>query len=250
MSSEYYSGASYILGGAEAQQNASNTPKAKSELGKDDFLTLLVAQLSHQDPLNPVDDKEFTGQLAQFSSLEQLTNINTGIQSLVDAKSQDDMFTAVSFIGKSIKAEGYNVSKSGDSVSTIYYGLGEAVSNIQVNIYDADGSIVRSETLGSRGTGSYEYHWDGKDSSGVAVPDGTYSVGMLGEDADGKPVMITTEMAGEVGGVVSSNGQQYLRLTDGRYVSFANITEIVPSGSDFGDDDPTGEDGTDDDTNS
>lgn len=245
MSSEYYSGASYILGGAEALQTASNTPKASSDLSKDDFLTLLVAQLSHQDPTNPVDDKEFTGQLAQFSSLEQLTNINSGIQSLVDAKGQDDMFTAVGFIGKSVKAEGYNVSKSGDDVSTIYYGLGESVSDIQVNIYDADGNIVRSEMLGSRGSGSYEYHWDGLDSSGDEVPDGTYSVGMLGEDADGKSVMITTEMAGEVGGVVSSDGTQYLRLTDGRYVNFSNITEIVPTTTSTGDGtDTSTDDGT------
>ncbi|MCT4618615.1 MAG: hypothetical protein N4A62_04420 [Marinisporobacter sp.] len=63
------------------QKDATST-KNKNQLGKDDFLNLLVTQLKHQDPLNPVDDKEFMGQMAQFSSLEQMQNMNKSMEDL------------------------------------------------------------------------------------------------------------------------------------------------------------------------
>ena len=235
MSSEYYSGASYILGQAESLQAASNSVTASSELDQDDFLTILVAQLTHQDPTNPMDDTQMVSQLTQYSMLEQLTNINEGINSLVDASDDQDIYAATNFIGKSINAEGYTVSKAGDSVSSIYYGMGEAVSGIQVNIYDSEGNIVYSETLGSREAGVYQFDWDGTDSSGDAVPDGTYSVSMLGADSDGNTVLIQTEVSGVVSGVVSASGELYLTLEDGRTVNYKNVTEIV-SATDAADD--------------
>ena len=215
------------LGAQEERLAASNTPEHKSSLDQDAFLTILVAQLTHQDPLNPMEDTEMTSQLAQFSSLEQLTNINKGITALNDAKSQNDMFAAVSFIGKEVKAEGYKVSLSEGNASTIYYGFGETVSKIMMNIYDSEGAIVRTVELGSKDAGTYQYTWDGKDENGELLPDGQYGVGILGEDVSGDYVMVQTEISGRVDAVVNENGTQYLRLSDGRFINFLNIKEIV-----------------------
>ncbi len=233
-----YTSTSYILGQHEKYLAESNTPSQKKSMDQDSFLTLLVAQLTNQDPMNPMDDTEMTGQLAQFSSLEQLTKINEGITSLNDAQTRTDMLSAVSFIGKNVKAKGYNVSKEDGEVSTIYYGVGEAVAGVKVNIYDSEGAIVRTDdTIGAKKKGTYEYLWDGRDDKGNLVKDGTYSVGILAEDADGKPVMIQTEISGEVAGIVQENNQSYLRLKDGRYISFANVTEVVDTNKiDTGDD--------------
>ena len=104
-------------------------------------LTLLAAQLGHQDPLNPMEDKEFTAQLAQFSQLEQLTNINEGIGKMIDAGDRQEVLSAVSFIGKDVRAEGNVLSKSGDSVSDAYYTLESPVANIYVNIFDSWGNV-------------------------------------------------------------------------------------------------------------
>ncbi|MCM0754888.1 flagellar hook assembly protein FlgD [Desulfovibrio aminophilus] len=227
MSTEYYSAASSLLGGAAAQQAASNEVTHKTSMDQDTFMKILIAQLTHQDPMNPMDDKEMTSQLAQFSSLEQLTNINKGIKSLVDANSEKDLYSATNFIGKSIKAKGYTVTKDGSSISSITYGMSEAVNNIIVNVYDSEGNIVRSETLGARKAGTYSYTWDGKNSAGTTVPDGKYTVGMMGEDAKGAKVLIQTEVSGVVAGVVNSGGELYLTLKDGRTVNYKNITEIT-----------------------
>lgn len=222
-----YVNTGYILGQQEARLAESNKPNNKTGMDQDAFLKILVAQLTHQDPMNPVEDKEMTAQLAQFSSLEQLTQINKGITSLTSAQDQNQIHTAVNYIGKHVKASGYSISKDGDTVSTLYYGSGESLAEVKVNIYDKDGAIVRTEYLGSKQAGSYEYVWDGKNDAGQLLPDGKYSIGILGEDTNGKPVMLQTEISGEVTGVVNDNGKSYLQLSDGRYVSFANIKEIV-----------------------
>jgi len=235
-----YINTGHILGQHEQYLAETNAPnQEKSANNQATFLKLLVAQLTHQDPMNPMEDTDMTGQLAQFSSLEKLTSINEGIENLGQAQERTDMLNAVSFIGKSIKASGYNISKEGTTVSKIFYGTGEALGGVKINVYDEDGAIVRTVVLGAKQPGSYEFEWDGRNDKGTLLPDGTYSVGILGEDTEGKAVMIRTEMAGEVSGIVQENGTSYLRLKDGRYVNFANVTEIVSSGS-------TEEDGTDD----
>mgnify|MGYP006293012853 CR=1 FL=1 len=225
-------GMNSLLGRYEQELAASNTPSEhKTSLDQDAFLTLLVAQLNNQDPLNPMDDKEMTGQLAEFSSLEQLTNINTNIQALGETQEQERMLSAVNYIGKSVMAKGYNVRKDGDTVSTVHYGLGETLSELRINVYDEDGDIVQSVLLGGKQPGVYTYQWDGKNYDGKEVPDGTYSVAMVAEDTNGEPVFVQTEVSGKVTGVVSEGGEQYLKLADGRYINFLNIKEVSQEGS-------------------
>ena len=216
------------LGKQEERLAASNTPtEHDTSLDQDAFLSILVAQLTHQDPLNPMEDTDMTSQLAEFSSLEQLTNINSGISTLNETMSQNDILTAVSFIGKEVKAEGYKVSLNEGNSSTIYYGFGESVSSIMMNIYDEEGAIVRTVELGSKEAGTYQYTWDGKNEDGLALPDGQYGVGILGVDLDGEYVMVQTEISGKVDGVVTEDGTQYLRLEDGRFINMLNVKEVV-----------------------
>ena len=142
-----------------------------------------------------------------------------------------DLLNAVSFIGKDVKADGYNISINDKKVSTIYYGFGEPVTGIMMNIYDKDGAIIRTVELGSKEAGTYQYDWDGKDDNGNLMEDGSYGVGILGEDVNGDAVMVRTEISGTVDAVVNEGGTQYLRLKDGRFLNFLNVTEIVDPGA-------------------
>ena len=227
----YVDNTGVILGAQESRLAASNAPTHKENMDQTDFLTILVAQLTHQDPLNPMQDTDMTSQLAEFSSLEQLTNINENVKNLGNSMAQTDMLSAVSFIGKEVKAEGYKVSINEGNASTIYYGFGEPVSKISMNIYDGEGAIVNTIDLGSKEAGTYQYEWDGRNEAGEKLPDGVYGVGILGEDLNGKAVMVQTEISGRVDAVVNEGGSQYLRLKDGRFISFMNVKEIVDPGS-------------------
>lgn len=198
-----------------------------SEMGKEEFLTLLVAQLSNQDPLNPMEDKEFTAQLAEFSSLEQLTNISDGIDSLVSADTSNQMLTAVSFIGKQVLAQGDTLSLINGEASSVYMELESNVAGGLVNVFDANGNLLYTQEFGARTAGTYEFVWNGLDYNDQQAPDGMYyvAVGAVGEN--GESVMVYTDVAGTVSGVQTEDGVNYLRLSDGRIVDFMNIKEVI-----------------------
>lgn len=217
---------SFILGQAE-REFGNQKVAGNSELDKEDFLTLLVVQLTHQDPLNPMDDKEFTAQLAEFSSLEQLTNINDGITALGENADRQEILGAVGYLGKTVRAGGSSMAIVDGETSTLYYGFEETAASVLINIYDVNGNLVRTDTMGSKQAGVYEYDWDGKDWTGKDLPDGVYTVGMAAIGSDGESMLIQTEVSGEVAGVQTYGDTFMLRMKDGRYVDFANVYEIV-----------------------
>lgn len=217
-----------ILGQAEVDFAPQTTPTGTdSVLGRDAFLKLLITQLENQDPLNPMEDKEFTAQLAQFSSLEKLSDISESLKGMDQDSARQDMLAAVSFIGKQVRAAGDSLSKQGEQVSTLYYSLDDVATSMLMNVFDAGGNLVQTVSLGGRQAGSYEFTWDGKDYTGRTLDDGVYTVRMAAEGIHGQPVMVQTDVSGEVSGISAQDGQTYLRLKDGREVSLFDIIEVV-----------------------
>lgn len=226
MSVSYTGASAGILGKAETEYQGTKTAGNPS-LGKDAFLNLLVTQMKYQDPLNPTSDKEFLAQLAQFSSLEQLTNINASMDKLNTATTQQQMFSAVSFIGKEVKAKGDSLSKSGDTVSTLYYSLPESATKVSINVMDDNGNFVRTVDLGAKAAGEQSFKWDGKDWNGKSQPDGVYRVGITTQKADGKSMLVDTTVTGLISGVSSENGKFLLTTKDGRQVYFTDVKGVI-----------------------
>ncbi|MBQ9565146.1 MAG: flagellar hook assembly protein FlgD [Synergistaceae bacterium] len=93
---------------------------ATNDLGKDAFLKLLIAELSNQDPLNPMEDREFISQMATFSSLEQMQNMNKTLEGMAEA----NKFSAVSYIGKAVaftKGEGEEAQQVAAIVNAVWF---------------------------------------------------------------------------------------------------------------------------------
>jgi len=220
-----------VVGQAEYDFTEKTQTGASQELGKETFLTLLLTQLEHQDPLQPMADTEFTAQLAQFSSLEELENISKGIESMNQSMERQDMLSAASFIGKQIRAEGNGVAKEGGQVSTLYYTLEDTAAKVYINIFDPQGNLVDSVNLDAHQPGTYGLTWDGLSWGDKQVPDGVYTVYMAAEGVSGEPILVDTEVSGEVAGVQTYMGNTYLRLKDGRMVDFMEITEVVNPGA-------------------
>ncbi|MFP4169359.1 MAG: flagellar hook assembly protein FlgD [Desulfonatronovibrionaceae bacterium] len=198
-----------------------------SELGKQQFLELLTTQLEHQDPLDPMDDKKFVAQLAQFSSLEQLTNISGGIDSLNKNSDQEEMLGAVNYIGKQVLAEGDSIYKEGDQVSSVYFSLDEQAANTYANVLDKNGNIIQSVNLGSFQPGDYTYTWDGKNFNGNEASNGEYKVTFSATDSKDKSVMVDKQVAGEVVGLERNDGVASLVLSGGRTIEFSRVKEVV-----------------------
>jgi flagellar basal-body rod modification protein FlgD len=197
-------------------------------LGKTDFLLLLVTQFKHQDPLNPMDDKEFVAQLAQFSSLEQLMNMNESIGSLATATREQMMMNAAGFIGKDVVAGGNGIAKTDEGVSVFYYAIGEDMTRGSIYVYDVNMNQIYGENLPAQAAGTdYKFEWNGKNYAGADMPNGVYYVRLTCENANGEPILVDTAVSGRVETVFYNNGETYLKLDDGRIVALSNLREIA-----------------------
>lgn len=196
-------------------------------LGKDAFMKLLITQLQNQDPLNPMDDKQFIAQMAQFSSLEQLTNINDGITKLGQGDTRMEMLNAVNYIGKEVQADGGAISLSGGSASTVAYTLPADAGDVTLNVFDAVGNRVQSVSLGARKAGNHEYVWNGRDQYGNQAPDGAYQVLLTAQTPSGQSMETRMTVSGKVTGLESQDGRNYLVLEDGRVLDLLSVQRIV-----------------------
>ncbi len=196
------------------------------DLGKDAFLMLMVAQLQYQDPLNPAEDTEFVAQLAQFTTLEYMMEINDNMSNVVAGQEQQLVIGVASLIGKEVSARGYGISVSELGISKILYASDETIVYGTANIFDASGNLVASVTLPSTAAGIHEFNWDGKYSSGSDAPQGTYTFALSATDADGNTVVTDVQVSGIVDAVSNYYGEQLLRLVDGRVVAFSEVQEI------------------------
>ncbi len=212
--------------------NAALSKQKGSNLDKESFMLLLVTQFKYQDPLNPMEDKEFIAQLASFSSLEQLMNLNTSMEGLTEATNNQQMINATSYIGKQVTVTGNSIGKNTNSagettVSTFRYAFGDTVAKGVLTVRDANGNTVYTEDISGKAAGpTFEFTWDGKTTAGAVAPDGVYTVSLAAYNADGEAVLSDQGVDATVTGVVNQNGVVYLGLDGGQLMPLANVRQV------------------------
>jgi len=173
---------------AQAASQGEQSLTGNNKMGQDQFLQLLVAQMQNQDPINPMDGKEFASQLAQFNSVEQLIGVNNGLkelsqsQQLMRAEMTNSM--ASSLTGKQVRALSNKVNLQAGQNADINYDLNNPASEVEIIIRDASGNEVRRKTIDGAPAGDNSWSWDGKSNDGIDVPDGEYSVEINATNGD------------------------------------------------------------------
>lgn len=171
-----------------ALQQSTSAGSGDNKMGQQNFLQLLVAQMRHQDPINPMKGTEFASQLAQFNSVEQLINVNSGLKSLQD--SQDMMSSsltntmAASLTGKQIRALSDQVHLPAGDEAKVNFELNNSAEKVEIVIRNASGSEVRRETLEGVASGDNSWIWDGRNNSGERMGDGDYTVEVNATNGD------------------------------------------------------------------
>ena len=196
-----------LSSGAASSQKTGN----KGELGRDQFLKLLITQLKNQDPLSPMESVEFTSQLAQFSSLEQLFSAGETLQAIKTSLQLQEGDQMVQYIGKKVISKGNTLTVQGGASEPATFRLDED-AEVQISINASDGSPVRNLSMGWQKKGDCQVDWDGRDESGKAVTDGDYSFQVNAVDAKGSPVSSQTYVAGQVTGVRYEDGKAFLLI--------------------------------------
>lgn len=217
--------------------NEFNTALSKqkgSNLDKDSFMLLLVTQFKYQDPLNPMEDKEFIAQMAQFSSLEQLMNLNTSMEGLTNATNNQQMINATSYIGKQVTVSGNTIGKVTDettkesTITRFRYAPADNTVGGTITVRDADNNVVYVEEVSPKNKGTtYEFLWNGKATDGTVAGDGVYTVNLVLRDSNGDAVLSDQVVDAKVTGVVNDGGVVYLGLEGGQLMPLANVRQVA-----------------------
>ena len=215
-------------------QALTNTPPPtttapSATLGEDDFLKLLIQELQNQDPLNPMSGSDYAAQLAQFSSVEQLSNINTTLQNSVTSNQQLTQSIsnslAATFIGKQVKASESSFDFTSGTVQ-LGYSLPSAAESTQVKIVDATGTVVKTINGAPGDSGDNTFTWDGTNDLGQAVQPGQYSFSVSATDENGVAIQSSNFIFGQVSGVRYKSDGTYFVLGDIE-VPLSDILEIT-----------------------
>ncbi len=201
------------------------TTTGSSELGSDAFMNLLVTQLQYQDPLDPQSNEEFVAQLAQFSSLEQLTNVNDAIGSLYTALASMNNASMTQLLGTDVTAMSDEFHYDGSGEVTLWFDADAETASATVEITDSDGTVVYSGELGALDAGEGSWTWDGTGLDGEQLDEGDYSFSITAEDANGDEVEVTELLKGTVDGMSYETGTPVPSI-DGITVDLGDIIEV------------------------
>ena len=210
---------STVQSATSAATKATSTTSPKTVLGKDEFMKMLIAQLKHQDPLNPMDGTAFTAQLAQFSSLEQLQNINTQLSSFTKQQQSLGNTQAVNLIGREVLAKGDTIVAQGKPVDLSYVLNSDAAQGL-VRIYNANGELVDALTFKNQKQGMNTLMWTPPSST-----TGSCTFEVSATDSAGQSVAADAMILGEVTGVNYRDGVTYLSV-GGREILFGDVVSV------------------------
>jgi len=184
-----------------------------NQMGKDEFMKLLTFQLQNQDPMNPMDQGKLTGELAQFSQLEQLANLNKKFDESNKSQNVQDKFYAASFVGKKVVTHGSSLSlkESGDPAEVLFK-LESDASKIMIRVLDEKNNISGEIWKEGLTKGSHQVTWDGVALDGSPAVKGNYKVQVKAWNSNGEEVIARTEATGIVESVTFDEGEPVLTV--------------------------------------
>jgi flagellar basal-body rod modification protein FlgD len=218
------------ISSALTSSGATNPSSAQSL--QNEFLTLLTTQLQNQDPLNPMDNSELTSQLAQISTVEGITNLNTTLQSIGSQLDLSQAINTAGLVGAGVLVDGSSIklgtnSSTGGLVTTPFgIDLQGSAADVTVSIYDNNGKLVNTVDLGSQSAGILSYNWDGTSSTGATVSDGTYSFKVTAVDSSGASVTADPLNYAQVGSVSYTSSGAVLNLGTAGTATLSDIRKI------------------------
>jgi flagellar basal-body rod modification protein FlgD len=196
-----------------------------SDLGQEAFLTLLVTQLQHQDPLDPQDNEAFVAQLAQFSSLEQLTTANGSLESLYVAMASMNNASMTQLLGQNVRAYGDTFSYDGEGPMDLGFESTHELDGATLTVMDESGSVVWTESLGAFDAGENDIIWDGRTISGEQAEAGTYTFSVTSQGDFPENGEIATIVEGEIDGMAFDGGTPVPSM-GGAEIAIGDIIEV------------------------
>ena len=150
--------------------------KDRQKLGQEDFLKLMITEIQNQDPFKPVENSEFVAQMAQFSSVTGLEELQTSFSQLADSMSSNQALQASTMVGRSVLISSNAGVLNGSGEISGAVSLPESSLNVVVSVMNEAGEVVKNIQLGPQAAGNVPFKWDGTGSDGTPMPLGRYKI--------------------------------------------------------------------------
>jgi flagellar basal-body rod modification protein FlgD len=186
-------------------------PTFAKQLDMNAFLRMFTTQLQYQDPSNPLESYELAAQLAQFSSVEKLTEMNQNLTRLGSYLNSINNSQMVNFLGRDVVGSSDSLLLTEGQISKAHYQL-ERSGTVTIKIYDQAGQVIRTMAVGNQAVGTYDVQWDGRNDQGEEVPDGSYKFAVEAVDESGYALEVPTTVSGKVVACRMEDGVAYLLL--------------------------------------
>ena len=206
---------------------AASTGSNKSELGQEDFLKLLVAQLENQDPSNPADNGQFMSQIAQFSMVSGIDELGASFDGVASNLYASQAMQAAELVGKHVLADSPIVSLTEGEAIEGAITLNTDANAVRVHVYDLSGQLVNTVALGDGLAGLKEFIWDGSNQDGEFMEDGLFTMkaeGLMDGQLQGLPVQFYTRV--DSVSVDRANNSVSLNLDNNRSISMSEIEQF------------------------
>ena len=204
---------------------ASSTGNGSVSETQNRFLSMLVAQMKNQDPMNPLDNAQVTSQMAQLSTVQGINDLNKSMQALADSLGAGQMAQAANLIGHGVLVPGNNVAPSA-GYNVIGMTLPNSADQLTVTIQDAAGQTVRSMSLGPQSYGDHLFTWDGLTDSGSQAANGAYTF-RIDAVQGGNSIDATALSVGQVNGVLRNGADIQLQVDSAGAVNYADVRQIM-----------------------
>ena len=201
------------------QQSRFVDRRQKEQLGQDGFMKLLAHQLKNQDPMKPMDQKDFSSNLAQFTQVEQMTAMNKKLEGLTANRDNEKRFQAASFLGKNVVTNGTTIDYKGDGKDiNLPFHLDKPAKNVIIHIYDNKNQMIGKIEKQDLPKGMQDVTWDGIGLDNQIAPKETYHFDIVAFDEQNEKFFGNTRAQGIVSGVHFENGEVILDLAGGKKV--------------------------------
>ncbi len=208
--------------------NIAQRPQAKGngELGQEEFLKLMTAQMNNQDPMKPMEDGEFFSQIAQFSSVAGIQELQGSFAQVASALQSNQALQASTMVGRTVMIPSGEAVFDGETAVSGKVGVENSTSALTINIYDTSGQLVRSKQLGSQSSGVVDFSWDGRNDAGEQLGAGNYTVEAIAQTG-GESIELGTLLAEKVESVTLGNDGVTLDLASDRSVPLSGVKQVM-----------------------
>ncbi|HBX59769.1 MULTISPECIES: flagellar hook assembly protein FlgD [unclassified Methylophaga] len=211
-------------------KSTTSTTEEKNDPGKlqmEDFMSLMTTQLMNQDPLKPMESGDFLGQIASFSTVSGISDLQDSFGSFAKAMQSDQALQGSSLVGRSVLVPSSIGVMTADAPMRGQINVADPVSNLELKIYNDTGELVRTIPMGAA-SGYTNFEWDGLNNEGEAMPEGAYQFMATGS-VDGQNTAFATAVIAKVDSVLVGSGGQGLtmNLAGIGSVPFSEVQEII-----------------------